>query len=76
MDVDDARSVYTTTTRSGSTIYSSMDGTPAPSLYSYRSERDGRAMLRELAGRTLNAANDLYLLPAGEWSSLLATLAC
>ena len=66
MDIDDTRSDVTAVTNSGSTVYSSMDGTPAPSLYSYRSQRDGRTLLREVAGRTLNAANELYLLPAGK----------
>ncbi|KAH8109632.1 hypothetical protein DFH11DRAFT_1548084 [Phellopilus nigrolimitatus] len=50
---------------SAPTIISSRDGTPAPSIYSYSSSRDGRNMLREVGGRTLNAQNDLYLLPAG-----------
>ncbi|KAI5123372.1 hypothetical protein M0805_001793 [Coniferiporia weirii] len=68
MEVDDARSTASASTATGtrSSMITSMDGTPAPSLYSYRSERDGRAMLREIAGRTLNTTNDLYLLPADE----------
>ena len=45
----------------------SVDGTPAPSIYSYQSSRDGRALLREIAGRAVNSTNDLYLLPAGEY---------
>ncbi|KAI5118738.1 hypothetical protein M0805_000067 [Coniferiporia weirii] len=52
--------------QSGRTIISSNSGTPAPSVYSYNSSRDGHNMLRELGGRTLNAQNDLYLLPADE----------
>lgn len=62
MDVDadqEGSSDYQTT------IYSSESGTPAPSVYSYSSSRDGQVYLRELGGRTLNAKNDLYLLPAG-----------
>ena len=47
------------------TVYSTESGTPAPSVYSYASSRDGRALLREIGGRTLNAKNELYLLPAG-----------
>ena len=50
---------------SAQTIVTSNEGTPAPSIYSYSSSRDGRVFLREIAGRTLNAQNDLYLLPAG-----------
>lgn len=68
MDVDDSRSMISASTATGtrsSSMLTSMDGTPAPSVYSYRSDRDGRAMLREIAGRTLNSTNDLYLLPAG-----------
>ena len=71
MDIDETGSVAsagtarTGTTRTGSAAYSSVDGTPAPSFYSYRSQRDGQTMLRELAGRRLNTANELYLLPAG-----------
>ncbi|EJD02285.1 uncharacterized protein FOMMEDRAFT_141383 [Fomitiporia mediterranea MF3/22] len=75
MDIDDTESVTSAHTATG-TISSrstrsmltgtSMDGTPAPSVYSYRSDRDSRAMLREIAGRTLNSTNDLYLLPADE----------
>ncbi len=66
-DFDDSRSARTSSTMSGqTTLYSSMDGTPAPSLYSYNSVRDGSAMLRDVAGRVLNAKNDLYLLPAGK----------
>ena len=44
----------------------SVDGTPAPSIYSYQSSRDSCALLREIAGRAVNSTNDLYLLPAGE----------
>ncbi|KAL5529605.1 hypothetical protein ACEPAG_5590 [Sanghuangporus baumii] len=69
MDIDDSRSVITTTTLTGSTTSSmltSVDGSPAPSVYSYRSMRDGQAMLREIAGRKLNSTNELYLLPADE----------
>ncbi|KAH8116984.1 S-adenosyl-L-methionine-dependent methyltransferase [Phellopilus nigrolimitatus] len=67
MDVDDTHSTVSGSTPSGSsTMLSSMDGSPAPSLYSYRSDRDGHTMLREIAGRTLNTTNDLYLLPADE----------
>lgn len=53
---------------SGSTVVSSMDQSPAPSMYSYESSRDGRSLYRELAGRTLNAQNDLYQLPSGKLS--------
>ena len=66
---DDSQSVSmgSATTRSGPlTVFSSMDGTPAPSLYSYNSGRDGLGLLRNVAGRVLNAKNDLYLLPAGK----------
>ncbi|KAL5489920.1 hypothetical protein ACEPAI_4752 [Sanghuangporus weigelae] len=69
MDTDDSCSVITTTTLTGSTTSSmltSVDGSPAPSVYSYRSMRDGQAMLREIAGRKLNSTNELYLLPADE----------
>ncbi|KAL5532760.1 hypothetical protein ACEPAF_4534 [Sanghuangporus sanghuang] len=69
MDIDDSCSVITTTTLTGSTTSSmltSVDGSPAPSVYSYRSMRDGQAMLREIAGRKLNSTNELYLLPADE----------
>lgn len=52
-------------TAGSSSMQMSLDGTPAPSVYSYQSSRDGRAMLRELAGRAVNSTNDLYLLPAG-----------
>ncbi|KLO14679.1 S-adenosyl-L-methionine-dependent methyltransferase [Schizopora paradoxa] len=63
---DDSKSTRTSSSMSGeTTVYSSMDGTPAPSLYSYHSS-DGTAMLRDVAGRVLNAKNDLYLLPADE----------
>jgi len=37
---------------------------PAPSLYSFHSSIDGRAILRDLHGRILNNSNDLYMLPA------------
>ena len=64
---DDSKSTRTSSSMSGqTTVYSSMDGTPAPSLYSYHST-DGTAMLRDVAGRVLNAKNDLYLLPAGKY---------
>ncbi|KAL5511259.1 hypothetical protein ACEPAH_4474 [Sanghuangporus vaninii] len=69
MDIDDSCSVITTTTVTGSTsssMLTSVDGSPAPSVYSYRSMRDGQAMLREIAGRKLNSTNELYLLPADE----------
>ena len=71
MDIDDemrsdTQSVVSASTATGSrsSMLTSIDGTPAPSVYSYRSERDGRAMLREIAGRILNSTNELYLLPA------------
>ena len=44
---------------------SSMDGTPAPSIYSFNSSRDGSSLLKEVDGRVFNAQNDLYQLPAG-----------
>lgn len=37
-----------------------------PSVYSFSSSRDGNALLRSIEGRTFNAQNDLYFLPAGE----------
>ncbi|TBU35695.1 S-adenosyl-L-methionine-dependent methyltransferase [Dichomitus squalens] len=37
---------------------------PAPSLYSFSSSVDGRLMLRQAYGRTLNNQNDTYFLPA------------
>ena len=76
MDIDDiqsdARSMVSALTATGtrSSMLTSTDGTPAPSVYSYRSERDGRAMLREIAGRILNSTNELYLLPAGNYPLL------
>ena len=69
MDIDDSCSDMSGATLTGSTTSSmltSVDGSPAPSVYSYRSMRDGQAMLREIAGRKLNSTNDLYLLPAGK----------
>ncbi len=39
--------------------------TEAPSIYSFNSSRDGLALLRLIQGRTFNAQNDLYYLPAG-----------
>ncbi|THH11984.1 hypothetical protein EW145_g276 [Phellinidium pouzarii] len=75
MDNDDTCSTISASTATGTvsrtsstmtSVVTSADGTPAPSVYSYRSGRDGHAMLREIAGRTLNTTNDLYLLPADE----------
>ena len=39
---------------------------PAPSIYSYSSSRDGSKYYRELGGRKLNAKNDVYSLPVGK----------
>ncbi|TDL19119.1 S-adenosyl-L-methionine-dependent methyltransferase [Rickenella mellea] len=36
----------------------------APSIYSFNSSRDGLALLRLIQGRTFNAQNDLYYMPA------------
>lgn len=62
IDVDDqdARS------DSGMTAVSSTSNSPAPSMYSFTSSRDGRSLYREIAGRKLNAQNDLYQLPSGK----------
>ncbi|TDL19098.1 hypothetical protein BD410DRAFT_450170 [Rickenella mellea] len=38
--------------------------TEAPSIYSFNSSTDGEALLRLIQGRTFNAQNDLYYLPA------------
>lgn len=54
-------------TTAGESAQMSLDGTPAPSNYSFSSSRDGRSLLRELEGRVLNSTNDLYMLPAGEF---------
>ena len=40
----------------------------APSVYSYNSTRDGTSLLRQSDGRIFNSQNQLYLLPAGEYS--------
>ncbi|KAG9004644.1 hypothetical protein FRB94_002184 [Tulasnella sp. JGI-2019a] len=37
-----------------------------PSLYSYKSSVDGRTMLRDMEGRTLQATSDGYMLPADD----------
>ncbi|KLO18675.1 S-adenosyl-L-methionine-dependent methyltransferase [Schizopora paradoxa] len=57
---DDARS------DSGMTAVSSTSQSPAPSMYSFTSSRDGRTLYREIAGRKLNAQNDLYQLPSDD----------
>ncbi|KDQ16365.1 hypothetical protein BOTBODRAFT_31050 [Botryobasidium botryosum FD-172 SS1] len=44
----------------------STSGTPAPSVYSFRSSVDGKVLLREAQGRKFNTQNDLYFLPADE----------
>ena len=64
MDIDDSE----LETRSEFTTSSALTGTTAPSIYSYSSSRDGEALLREYMGRVFNAKNELYLLPAGEFS--------
>ncbi|KAG8967240.1 hypothetical protein FRC03_010315 [Tulasnella sp. 419] len=42
------------------------DDTPAPSIFSFRSSRDGLNLLRESEGRLFNAQNELYALPADD----------
>ncbi|TDL19118.1 S-adenosyl-L-methionine-dependent methyltransferase [Rickenella mellea] len=46
----------------GESVFSGI--TDAPSIYSFNSSRDGLALLRMIQGRTFNAQNDLYYLPA------------
>lgn len=58
------------------TLYSAESGTTAPSVYSYSSSRDGQHYLRQLGGRTVNAKNDLYLLPAGELGLIVREINC
>jgi hypothetical protein len=66
MDVDfDIQSLASGSGGSTMSYGSSMDGTPAPSVYSFNSSRDSAALLREADGRVFNAQNDLYQLPAG-----------
>lgn len=43
----------------------SVDFSPAPSMHSYSSSRDGSKYFLELGGRKLNAKNEVYTLPAG-----------
>ncbi|TDL26101.1 S-adenosyl-L-methionine-dependent methyltransferase [Rickenella mellea] len=50
--------------QSVATGYSQMSITP--SVYSFNSSRDGVALLRNIQGRTFNAQNELYFLPADE----------
>ena len=57
--------VYEVESISGRTADSTNDVSPAPSMYSFAASRDGRSMYKELAGRILNAQNDVYTLPAG-----------
>ncbi|KAG9029513.1 hypothetical protein FRB95_005234 [Tulasnella sp. JGI-2019a] len=52
---DDLRSASAGTGRANS---------PTPSVYSYSSSVDGRAMLRDLHGRTLQSTSEAYMLPA------------
>lgn len=58
------------------TLCSAESGTSAPSVYSYSSSRDGQHYLRQLGGRTVNAKNDLYLLPAGEFGLIIREIDC
>ncbi|KAG8872852.1 hypothetical protein FRB97_007287 [Tulasnella sp. 331] len=39
-------------------------GSPSPSTYTYASSIDGHTMLRDIAGRAVNATSDAYMLPA------------
>jgi hypothetical protein len=39
--------------------------TGSSSVYSFDAERDGRALLRHVEGRLINAQSDLYFFPVG-----------
>ena len=66
MEIDAASDSESIISDSAITTTSAASGTPAPSIYSYDSQRDGSALLRQIHGRVFNAQNDLYMLPAGE----------
>ena len=61
----DAQSMVTGSGGSMMSFGSSLNGPPAPSIYSFNSSRDGSSLLKEVDGRVFNAQNDLYQLPAG-----------
>lgn len=60
----------------GSVIGMSVDESSVASVYWFSSSRDGSAMLREAEGRIFNSQNELYYLPAGQYTffSLMFTL--
>lgn len=72
MDIDPASDTESVISDSAITTASAASGTPAPSIYSYDSARDGAALLRQIEGRIFNAQNDLYMLPAGKFNKVQA----